>query len=79
MDEAGTSGSPTDPVAVIVGVIVHEKTQWVHARNLVRRVRFLVPAPFRSEFIFHATDIWRSCPAEWCTSREFQSVRLVLS
>ncbi|MBS0422790.1 MAG: DUF3800 domain-containing protein [Proteobacteria bacterium] len=60
MDEAGTSGSPTDPVAVIVGVIVHEKTQWVHARNLVRRVRFLVPAALRNNFIFHATDIWNS-------------------
>lgn len=57
LDEAGTSAK--EPVTVVVGVIIHADTHWRTAQEMLQLTfnRF-VPADLRSDFIFHAKDVW---------------------
>lgn len=58
IDEAGTSA--TEPVTVVVGLIVNADTQLMSAEAAVAEVLGAVPARFKKDFVFHATDIWNS-------------------
>jgi hypothetical protein len=64
MDEAGTSAS--EPVSVVVGIILHADQQWKRAFDELQRTlcRF-VPEHLRSGYIFHAKDIWNGYRGEW--------------
>jgi hypothetical protein len=47
------------PVAVVVGIIVHESQLW-QATAALALLRTKVPAKWRENFTFHATEIWNS-------------------
>jgi hypothetical protein len=57
VDEAGIS--PKEPIAVVIGIIVHPDTQYMLVRNhIYSMIREMVPAKFLGGFVFHASDIW---------------------
>ena len=56
MDEAGTSAK--EPIAVVIGIIVHPDTQYGVVRDhIYRLIGELVPAKYLPGFVFHASDI----------------------
>jgi hypothetical protein len=59
VDEAGTSGSPHEPVAVVVGVLVDGDTQFKPvAQEIYSTFLKWVPKDLQGSYIFHATDVF---------------------
>lgn len=56
MDEAGTSAS--EPVTVVVGIIVKPDEKWNAVLQETVRLKKTVPERYRDGFIFHAKTIW---------------------
>jgi hypothetical protein len=55
MDEAGTSAN--EPVALVVGIVVHADNQWRAARGAVADALSLVPQNVLKGFIYHTTTL----------------------
>lgn len=61
VDEAGTSGGPREPVAVVCAVIVHADTQTASVQERIDEIKSKIPLPFRQKYpVFHAKKIWNS-------------------
>jgi hypothetical protein len=56
MDEAGTSA--VEPVTVVVGIIANADEHVLRAEALVSEILGAVPQNLRSDFIFHATQVY---------------------
>jgi Protein of unknown function (DUF3800) len=68
VDEAGTS--TREPVTIVVGLVINPDTQWLSTASRVEQVLSAVPSQFRSNFIFHATEIWNDHKFREIWSRE---------
>jgi hypothetical protein len=54
-DEAGTSAS--EPVTIVVALIVHADLQWAPAVARINAVLDTVPEKYRGDFVFHAKTV----------------------
>ena len=58
IDEAGTSAN--EPVSVVAGIIVHADLQWRLLEQKLTDALSLVPDRYKTNFVFHAKEIWGS-------------------
>lgn len=80
VDEAGTSQH--EPVTVVVGIIASADNHVMDAEALTHEILGAVPAALKSDFVFHATDVFgakKYRDADWSPTNRFELLKSMMS